>query len=127
MDALRDLMSYRFIELSMIFLEISFEKNADLMELIKQTQTLEELFLSEAEMENGLLRLSYLPKEGCFICRFEAASFKTQVLFQYDFETADIGMAVISSFEGEESTALSWAKELLERMEDILYAQEEEV
>ncbi len=123
-NVLHDMLVYRFLQLTMIFLEFSFERNPDLLSLCLPTDTDEELTLVELSSEvDGTVQFIYLPKGNYYLARYMVKTFHAEVLFQYDFERLDIQMGTLNYFEGDETMALAWAEKFLNEMEDIFFEE----
>ena len=123
-NVLHDMIVYRFLQLTMVFLEFSFERNPDLISLCRMNDTDEELTLVELTSEvDGTVQFIYLPRGNYFLARYSVNSFQAEVLFQYNFERSDIQMGTLNYFEGDETMALAWAEKFLNEMEDIFFKE----
>lgn len=119
---LHDMVVYRFLQLTMVFLEFSFERNPDLVSLCHPADTDEKIKLVELSSEvEGTVEFFYLPKGNYFWACYTAESFKAEVLFQYNFQRVDIQMGTLNYFEGDETMALAWAEKFLNDLEDIFF------
>ena len=131
----RDMVTYRFIDLSASALEAAFEnddgladKYADWLNGLDEKAESEEepkpVMLSEFEPDDGSdVRVYAVPNQGEFFVLFKTEDFETSVSLSYDAERMDIGVARIAKFAGDTSAALAWAEAFKAMLDDMLVSQ----
>ena len=127
-DAVRDMVTYRFIELSIAALATAFEQDVELRDKYNlwQSQKNEEkkpivLYTFEMEREDTV-DIFAMPQENQFLIRFHSSSFETSVSIIYDIDMMDIQAARVVMFSGKPLYAVSWAEALHAVWDDALLA-----
>lgn len=133
----RDMVTYRFIELSISALETAFEDDPDLTRNYAQwlDQTLKQAaetpdvspkpiilyeFVPEPESE---IQIFALPNEGEFFVRFKSEKFEVSVSMSYNAARMDVQAARIVMFTGDMTHALAWAEAMRATLDDMLVAR----
>ena len=127
-DACRDMVTYRFIELSVAALATAFEQDVSLRDkydlwLAEKGVETKPIVLYTFDLEDeGCVNIFAMPQENHFFIQFQASSFETSVSIVYDIDMMDIRVARIVMFSGKALYAVSWAEALHAVWDDELMA-----
>ena len=117
-DACRDMVTYRFIELSGTALAVAFEQDPELHKkyalwLSQKEIGTKPVILYTFELEHDdEVSVFAMPRENHFLVRFHTSLFETLVSIVYDMELMNIRAARIVMFTGKALYAVSWAEAL---------------
>lgn len=127
-DIYRDMVTYRFIELSISAIATAFEQEKDLFE--KYALWLSEkkadpeakpiILYSFSPEEESDVSIFAMPNENEFFIRFKASAFECSVSASYDIDRMDVRAARIVMFSGDMLYAVSWAEALHATWDDML-------
>lgn len=133
-DTKRDMLTYRFIELSASLIEsVLVDNEADMK---KYTDWLSMLngnnpnglkindkkpsLLSEINpTKDSSIKIIALPSDSNFIIEYKTPIFSIQVSMIYDFDRYDISVASILNFEGEMVMAISYSEEIMSKIDEM--------
>lgn len=136
----RDMVTYRFIELSISALEMAFEEETGLTQnyaqwldgALKQAKETPEnppkpIILYEYSPEpESEIQIFAVPNEAEFFVRFKTEKFEVSVSMSYDSARMDIQAARIVMFTGDMPYAISWAEALRALLDDMLVSHIQE-
>ncbi len=140
-DIFRDMVTFRFIELSMSVLELIFNDSEENMVALKEEylEWIEKEAVTDVQadktveiceftpMNETSIKLVALNRKYEFFTSFKTPVFETSILFSYDFERMDVVGARVVSFKGDMNIAINWAEMFLDRVDKILeYSSDEE-
>lgn len=127
-DIYKDMVTYRFIELSISAIATAFEQEEELYE--KYASWLSEkkadpeskpiILYGFSPEEGSEVNIFAMPNENEFFIRFEAPSFECSVSASYDIAQMDVRAARIVMFSGDMLYAVSWAEALHATWDDML-------
>ncbi|MGN1078604.1 MAG: hypothetical protein ACI4TE_00350 [Alphaproteobacteria bacterium] len=127
-DVCRDMVIYRFIELSIAALATAFERDTELRDkyalwLSRKNDETKPIVLYTFEVERGdSVNIFAMPQENQFFIQFQSSSFETSVSIVYDIDLMDIRAARVVMFSGKALYAVSWAEALHAAWDDELLA-----
>lgn len=127
-DICRDMVTYRFIELSIAALATAFEQDAELRDkyalwLSQKNDETKPIILYAFELEQeDSVNIFAMPQENQFFIQFRSSSFETSVSIVYDMDLMDIRAARVVMFSGKALYAVSWAEALHAAWDDELLA-----
>lgn len=127
-DVCRDMVTYRFIELSIAALATAFEQDAEprdkyVLWLSQKNDETKPIILYAFELEQeDSVNIFAMPQENQFFIQFRSSSFETSVSIVYDMDLMDIRAARVVMFSGKALYAVSWAEALHAAWDDELLA-----
>lgn len=117
-DVCRDMVTYRFIELSIAALATAFERDTELRDkyalwLSRKNDETKPIILYTFEPDqDDSVNIFAMPQENQFFIQFQSPSFETSLSIVYDIDLMDIRAARVVMFSGKALYAVSWAEAL---------------
>lgn len=126
-NAVKDTVTYRYIELALSVIELAVEENQGLLTtyqtwIDKQKSSSDDLksaiFSEFTPEENTKITIFSLPTEKEFLAKFETPAFNVAASFSYNFDKRDLIAARLIHFKGDYNLAVAWAEDILMRIDD---------
>ena len=127
-DVCRDMVTYRFIELSIAALATAFERDTELRDkyalwLSRKNDETKPIILYTFEPDqDDSVNIFAMPQENQFFIQFQSPSFETSLSIVYDIDLMDIRAARVVMFSGKALYAVSSAEALHATSDDELLA-----
>jgi len=133
-DTKRDMLTYRFIELSASLIEnVLIDDENDMRkynkwltfisgnnpEAIKVKEPQPALLSEINPTKDASIKLIALPSDSNFAVEYKTPVFSMTVSIIYNFDNYDINAASIIAFDGDMVMAVSWAEDLLSKLDEM--------
>jgi len=133
-DTKRDMLTYRFIELSASLIENILVDDENDMRKYKEWLTLisgknpdaikmnnpQPALLSEINpTKDSSVKLVAAPSDSNFAVEYKTPVFSATVSVIYDFDRYDINVATVLAFEGDMVLAVSWAEDFMSKLDEM--------
>lgn len=133
-DTKRDMLTYRFIELSASLIENILVDDENDMRKYKEWLTFisgnnseaikmndpQPALLSEVNpTKDSSVKLIALPNDSNFVIECKTPVFSATVSVIYDFDRYDINAATILAFDGDMVMSISWAEDFMSKLDEM--------